>query len=78
MQVKQHDVHKIETSEMELNPEDVVEGDADMLYPNFLKHVSHEIEHVLQVTLQVLDILDNVLQVKDHCFHVSQSQFLEV
>jgi hypothetical protein len=51
VQVKQHDVHKIKTSEMELNPEDVVEGDADMLYPNFLKHVSHEIEHVLQVTL---------------------------
>lgn len=78
MQVKQHDVHKIETFEMVLNPEDVVESDTDMLYTNILKHVSHEIEHVLQVTLQVLDLLDNVLQVKDHCFHVSQSQLLEV
>ncbi len=52
---------------------------ADMVDVNTLNHISPMNHHVLEVTLQVLVIPNDVLQVKDHhLFDIKKFEFLKV
>jgi len=57
----------------------VVKTYVDMVDVNTLNHISPMNHHVLEVTLQVLVIPNDVLQVKDHhLFDIKKFEFLKV
>ncbi len=75
--MKNEEVHITKTSKIKRRPKDV-KADVDMVDANTLKQISPTNPHVLEITPQVLGIINHVLEVQSLELQISEVQVSEV